>query len=305
MCGIAGIMYKHGPGPLGRDLLDMLDAIKHRGLDSTGVAVYHPKGAVCADELLLTIGLEPSVDAATVQAAVRGALDGLGVTTAYQAVTGTILEFGICSVPDLRGLSDTVEAVPGVQEILSLGEQLQIIKDLGCAEHIDRLYALSRVESTHGIGHVRLATESCVDRSRAHPFWAYGFKDVAIVHNGQLTNYHNLRRRFESWGYRFRTDNDSELIAVYTAHYLSQGEPLQAILERSTGELDGSYTFLVSSPQGLGYSKDRLGAKPLVQIETDDVVLLASEEVALRRLIADENVRVVEPAPSEVKTWLN
>lgn len=305
MCGIAGIMYKRGPGPLGRDLLDMLDAIKHRGLDSTGVAVYRRHDALPAGDLLLTLGLDSNADAAAVQQAVAGLLDELGAVVGFMAAKGTILEFGVSSTVGLRLLSDRVEAVPGVQEILSLGEELQVIKDLGCASDIDRLYEISELRSTHGIGHVRLATESCVDRSRAHPFWAYSFKDVAIVHNGQLTNYHNLRRRFESWGYRFRTDNDSELIAVYTAHYLLQGEGLQSILERSRAELDGSYTFLVSSPQGLGYSKDALGAKPLVQIETDDAVLLASEEVALRRLIPDEAVRVVEPGPSEVMTWLN
>lgn len=300
MCGIAGIVYKQGPGPLGRDLLDMLDAIKHRGLDSTGVAMYHARSGT---DDLLTVGLEPGADSTAVGTSVSAALEARGIQAGEVAVKGTILQLRVAPTDDLRALSDTIEALPGVQEILSLGEQLQVIKDLGTAVDIDGLYEIQQVVSTHGIGHVRLATESCVDRSRAHPFWAYSFKDVAIVHNGQLTNYHNLRRRFESWGYKFRTDNDSELVAVYTAHYLREGQSLQEVLERSIGELDGSYTFLVSSPQGLGYSKDRLGAKPLVQIETEDVVLVASEEVALRRIIPDEVVQVVEPGPSEVKTW--
>lgn len=305
MCGIAGIMYKKGPGPLGRDLLDMLDAIKHRGLDSTGVAVYQHRGNGHAGAIMMTVGLTPTADAAAAQAAVSEVLEDMGIAFHYSAVRGSILEFGVAPTDDLRILSDRVEALPGVQEILSLGEELQVIKDLGTASDIDRLYEISKVESTHGIGHVRLATESCVDRSRAHPFWAYSFKDVAIVHNGQLTNYHNLRRKFEALGYRFRTDNDSELVAVYTAHYLAVGEDLQDVLERSRGDLDGSYTFLVSSPHGMGYAKDALGAKPLVQIETDDIVLLASEEVALRRIVPDEGISVIEPAPSEVKTWRN
>ena len=52
----------------------------------------------------------------------------------------------------------------------------------------------------HAIGHVRMATESDVDISGAHPYWAYPFSDVAVVHNGQLTNYHYWRRRLERSG---------------------------------------------------------------------------------------------------------
>jgi methylamine---glutamate N-methyltransferase subunit A len=303
MCGIAGIMYKYGQGPLGTELLDMLDAIKHRGLDSTGVAIYRQLDGWAAGELLMAVGLEPDADPQAVSESVAELLDELLVIASPPTVKGSILEYRISSPQDLRRMSDSVEALPGVQEILSIGEHLEVIKDLGCASDIDGLYEISAMRSTHGIGHVRLATESCVDRSRAHPFWAYSFKDVAIVHNGQLTNYNNLRRRFEAIGYRFRTDNDSELIAVYMAHYLSTGHEFREILERSRTELDGSYTFLVSSPDGIGYSKDALGAKPLVQIETEDRILVASEEVALRRLIKDEEVQVVEPAPSEVMTW--
>ena len=71
--------------------------------------------------------------------------------------------------------------------------------------------------AAHGIGHVRMATESDVDISNAHPYWAYPFSDVAVVHNGQLTNYHQWRRRLERMGHRFASECDSEIIAVYLA----------------------------------------------------------------------------------------
>ena len=48
-----------------------------------------------------------------------------------------------------------------------------------------------------------MATESDVDISGAHPYWAYPFSDIAVVHNGQLTNYHMWRRRLERIGHRF------------------------------------------------------------------------------------------------------
>ena len=56
----------------------------------------------------------------------------------------------------------------------------------------------SRVSGTHAIGHVRMATESDVDISGAHPYWAYPFSDVAVVHNGQLTNYFQWKRRLRA-----------------------------------------------------------------------------------------------------------
>ena len=73
--------------------------------------------------------------------------------------------------------------------MLSLGNSLEIIKDLGEATEVAEQYGLDSFEGTHAIGHVRMATESDVDISGAHPYWAYPFSDVAVVHNGQLTNY--------------------------------------------------------------------------------------------------------------------
>ena len=49
--------------------------------------------------------------------------------------------------------------------------------------------------------------ESDVKPEAAHPFWATGFADVAIVHNGQITNYWKMRRRLERRGFEFNTDN--------------------------------------------------------------------------------------------------
>ena len=78
-------------------------------------------------------------------------------------------------------------------EVLSLGHSLEIVKDLGDAETVAGGYDLNDFTGTHAIGHVRMATESDVDISGAHPYWAYPFSDVAVVHNGQLTNYFQWR----------------------------------------------------------------------------------------------------------------
>ena len=72
-----------------------------------------------------------------------------------------------------------------------------------------RALPLAGFEGTHAIGHVRMATQSDVDISGAHPYWAYPFSDVAVVHNGQLTNYFQWKRRLEASGHRFQSECDS------------------------------------------------------------------------------------------------
>src|SRR5258708_9705772 len=101
-----------------------------------------------------------------------------------------------------------------------MGHWLEIVKDLSDAESVAERYRLSGFTGTHAIGHVRMATESDVDISGAHPYWAYPFSDIAVVHNGQLTNYHMWRRRLERIGHRCQSQWHSALIAVYLAQQI-------------------------------------------------------------------------------------
>jgi hypothetical protein len=164
-------------------------------------------------------------------------------------------------------------------------------------------HGVGEILGTHGIGHVRMATESRVDVNHAHPFWAYPFPDITVVHNGQLTNYHKLKRMYEDQGHHFQTGNDSEIIAVYLAGKLAEGQGLKQALRSSLDDLDGTFTYLVATKDGLGYAKDQWSAKPLVTMETDDVIAIASEEISLRGVFAEEIERI-EPQNSEVMTWL-
>jgi glutamate synthase domain-containing protein 1 len=202
---------------------------------------------------------------------------------------------------DKRRLADYIEDVEGA-EILSLGYALELVKDLGDATTVAGQYSLQAFQGTHGIGHTRMATESDVDIRSAHPYWAYPFQDVAVVHNGQLTNYWTYRRALERRGHRFMSNCDSELIAVYVADKLQQGVTLEETLERSIRELDGVFTYLVATSDALGMAKDTMAAKPMVLFESDDIVALASEEVAIRSVLPRE-IDTYDPYDEEVKVW--
>ena len=202
---------------------------------------------------------------------------------------------------DRRRLADYIEDVEGA-EILSLGLGLELIKDLGDATRVAGQYDLSAFVGTHAIGHTRMATESDVDIRSAHPYWAYPFADVSVVHNGQLTNYYKGRRALEHRGHRFLSDCDSELIAVYLADKMQQGATLKDAMQDSIAELDGVFTYLVATADSLGMAKDTMAAKPMVLYESDDFIALASEEVAIRSVFPHE-IDTFDPYEGEVRVW--
>ncbi|MGH2803081.1 MAG: glutamine amidotransferase, partial [Thermoleophilaceae bacterium] len=73
-------------------------------------------------------------------------------------------------------------------------------------------------------------------------------------------------------------------------------------MRRSLGELDGVFTYICVTEDALGVAKDELGAKPLVLYESDDIVALASEEIAIRKVV-DREIETYDPYEGEVMVW--
>ena len=302
MCGISGIMYKacqsRGSAPVGADLVKMLESLTHRGRDSSGITVA---GERAEADLIIRLWTDDATKASDVLARSEEALLRAGGVVVSSHSWGGFLRIAVNYEGEIPALAEALLSQKGV-ELHSIGRVSEVIKDVGTPLELDRRHEISQLTGTHGIGHVRMATESRVDISHAHPFWAYPFPDVTVVHNGQLTNYHKLRRAFEDQGHQFQTENDSEVIAVYLADKLAHGDSLDSALRDSVESLDGTFTYLVSTEDALGYAKDRWSAKPLVIMETDDAIAIASEEVALLTVF-DEEVDRLEPQQSEVMTW--
>ncbi len=289
----------------------MLSALKHRGPDSTGFALYGIPTAEryimrfkVAEQADLNAGSEIRRQIQERKALVDERLAEMGATVEQEdQVTDYAYRYLFRLNGELRPLADFVEEIDQV-EILSLGHALELIKDLGDATRIADAYGLKGFTGTHGIGHTRMATESDVDIRSAHPFWAYPFNDVSVVHNGQLTNYWTYRRALERRGHRFMSNCDSEVIAVYIADQIDRGNDLEEALHRSVHEFDGVFTYLVATSDSLGMAKDVLAAKPMVHYEDDDVVTLASEEVAIRSIFPHE-IDTTDPYEGEVRVWKN
>jgi glutamate synthase domain-containing protein 1 len=307
VCGIAGIIYRDGAREIGRDMTRMLQSMKHRGPDSTGYALYgQPSNLVVMRYTLADANTPRDFDfhdrLARHRRQVEARLATLGASIKeVQAETEYAFRATLEYDGDLKRLADYVEDVPDC-EVLSLGRSLEIVKDLGDAESVAEQYHLDRFAGTHAIGHVRMATESDVDISGAHPYWAYPFEDVAVVHNGQLTNYFHWKRRLERAGHRFQSECDSEIIAVYLAERMSEGLSLEEAMRESLEDLDGVFTYICVTKDALGVAKDEMAAKPLVLYEGPEMVALASEEIAIRSVI-DREIETYDPYEGQVLVW--
>jgi len=310
MCGIAGIIHKKAGKDvnIGEQMTSMLQALKHRGPDSTGYAMYGEDNGnqIMRFKVAEAADLEGSYD---IHAEIEGRLAlidsrlaELGVKVVKkESPTEYAHRYEIEFSGDMKKVADFVEDIEGV-EILSIGNSLELVKDLGDAATVSGQYGLNNFNGTHGIGHTRMATESDVDIRSAHPYWAYPFSDVAVVHNGQLTNYWTNRRALERKGHRFSSNCDSELIAVYIADRMNQGDDLETAMKNSVEYLDGVFTYLVATKDELGMAKDVMAAKPMVVYEGDDMIALASEEVAIRKLF-DHHIETFDPYHGEVRVW--
>jgi len=311
MCGIAGLIHKGKTVNIGKELKDMLQALKHRGPDSTGYALYG-EGSNGNYIMRFKVGENVGEGSSAVnedksvydsrKKQVDSHLKELGAQIVKEdRLTPYSFRYIIKYDKDLMEFSKKIESAE-MTEILSIGKSLELIKDIGDAKEVCDRYNLDKITGTHGIGHARMATESGVDIKSAHPFWGYPFSDVSVVHNGQLTNYWNNRRALENKGMRFMSECDSELIAVYLAEKMRNDATLEEGMKDSLKGLDGVFTYFVATKDSLGMAKDTMAAKPLVLYESDNLVAMGSEEIAIRSILPQE-IDTYDPYDGEVKVW--
>lgn len=294
MCGIVGYLDKKSDPdfPIGRTLLGMLQALSCRGPDSAGVALYGPPS-----DWHIRLSAPEGLDSETFIAALRQL--GIAVHRHYR---NGVYDAVLSKRADIATLENQIQfQLPGT-EVICLGQCFDLFKQVGSPEKLEATYGISKLTGSHGIGHTRLSTESRVDLSHSQPFWAHGVPDLATVHNGHITNYHKLRRRFEQRGYRLYTENDSEIIGVYLRDRMAEGLSLHDALRSSLDDFDGSFSYLAAARDTLAYVRDRYGFKPLMLADTQEFVAIATEEMALRQTLG-EDFEVHEPAPGTIGFW--
>jgi glutamine---fructose-6-phosphate transaminase (isomerizing) len=96
------------------------------------------------------------------------------------------------------------------------------------------------VQGAIGIGHTRWATHGLPTETNAHPI---ATDRVAVVHNGIIENFQALRHELERLGYVFRTDTDTEAVAILATHFLEQGLSPREAVARTLERLDGAFAL--------------------------------------------------------------
>ncbi|MGV8144033.1 MAG: glutamine amidotransferase [Methanothermobacter sp.] len=304
MCGIAGVVFKDKKiHPVGDAMTKMLNALQHRGPDSAGFAIYGGLDLL-ENEYLLNIEIKET----------PGLLEQ--VKNTVNTTTPIKKEEIIPSVEDyiiyrckiaLNSFSELKPLIMNVDEIknvivLNGSHSFEMIKDVGLVKDIAARYDTSNKMGTHAIGHTRFSTESIVDRYHAHPFQSYIIPDITVVHNGQITNYWKIRDPLERKGHIFETNNDTECIVHYIADKLSEGYKLEEALEQSIKDMDGPFSYIIGTPNGVGIAKDQLGLRPGVLAENDEVFAIASEEVALREVMDTHDIDQISPGEARAYT---
>jgi glutamate synthase domain-containing protein 1 len=296
MCGVGGVFYKTNDHhrKTGEIAYHVLDGIYRRGPDSTGVALIQPP----SDDMLY-VGINCEVPGGGARALelldelgrVKQATDGEGFIRAAVSYSG-----------DDTALVDAVDALGPGYRVGSIGRQIEVVKHMGGVAQLEENFSITDYDGPLAMGLTRFATESVIDFTHAQPLSARLHRDLAIMHNGHITNYHHLRYHFEQAGYTFATGNDSETIAVMLVDEMGKGASFKEALERSVGLLDGCFTYIAVTDSEVGIVKDPYAAKPLVVGETDKLVAVSSDCWSLRDGVG-EDIEVWEPGAGEVVVW--
>ena len=192
--------------------------------------------------------------------------------------------------------------------LINAGGELSVYKSKGKVADLEAFCADKDVSGTVGIAHTRWATHGEPSSVNAHPHYSES-KNLAIIHNGIIENYSDLKKKLVSEGVHFRSDTDTEVI-VQLIEYIQtrKNVDLLTAVQLTLHQLIGAYAIAVldkrqknqiiaarkQSPLVIGVGEDEffLGsdATPIIEY-TDKVVYLDDDNIAVIRL--GEDLKVV------------
>jgi amidophosphoribosyltransferase len=177
--------------------------------------------------------------------------------------------------------------------VISDGTQVCEQRGMGLVADVFDEQSLVALKGNLAIGHVRYSTTGSSMLKNAQPFLvSHGGMSLAIAHNGNLTNAHELRRGLEKKGAIFQSSMDSEIFIHLIAHGLEQGfEP--ALIE-ALAQVQGAYSMLLLTQDQIIGARDPNGFRPLCLGKLNGAYVLASETCALD-LVEAQYVRDIEP----------
>ena len=232
----------------------------------------------------------------TVGAAVAAVL---GAPVAVRRLDATHLV--TAAVDDVEALVAAVRSAYPRALVAGFGRDVTVLKGVGAPRELADAWGLAAAQGWQGMGHTRMATESAVTPSGAHPYTVG--PDQCMVHNGSFSNHASIRRELQRTGVGFDSENDTEVGARFVAQALAAGRGVDEALADLAETFDGFYTLLVSNADSFAVVRDAIACKPAIIAETDDWVAMASEYRALSQLPGVGDARLWEPEPEVVYHW--
>ena len=148
----------------------------------------------------------------------------------------------------------------------------------GKLAELERLVARSPVSGTTGIGHTRWATHGAPSETNAHPHAA---GRVAVVHNGIIENYRDLRAMLEAEGRELASDTDTEVVPHLIDSHMARGLDAEAATAATLAELEGAFALAIIFAGHAGLLIGARRGSPLAIGHADDATYLASDALAL------------------------
>ena len=207
--------------------------------------------------------------------------------------------------------------------IFSSGRNMGVFKGLGYPEEIGDFFRLDEYEAYIWTAHGRFPTNTTGWWGGAHPF---GLLDWSVVHNGEISSYGINRRYLDNFGYHCAFQTDTEVIAymfdlLIRKHNLpwelacmAMAPPFWSQIDRMPEDkaelartvrtiyggalLNGPFSVLVGHSRGMVGFNDRIKLRPMVAARKDDLLLVASEEAAIREVCREPD-RLWRPAGGE------
>lgn len=156
-------------------------------------------------------------------------------------------------------------------------------KDIGLVSEVFTKHVQETLpEGKMGIGHVRYSTTGASRRCNAQPMVIRHKKgDLAVVHNGNLTNAVELKRELEDQGAIFTTTSDTEIICHIIVRERLKVNSIEEAIENTMKILKGAYSLLILSPSKMIAVRDPQGFRPLCIGHLGEDIVFSSESCAL------------------------
>ncbi|MBS3956340.1 MAG: amidophosphoribosyltransferase [Clostridiales bacterium] len=177
------------------------------------------------------------------------------------------------------------------------GETVTVTKNLGLVSTVFREPDLDSLTGSVALGHTRYSTTGMsTSWENAQPHLsAIGHQVVALAHNGNLVNTHELRENLKGNGIRFRSTTDSEVIATLVGHYTQENNTIRAGIREAMRLIKGAYSVVLITESALYAFRDPHGVRPLALGQTASGNWVVSSETCGLDIVGAEYVRDVAP----------